>query len=101
MDLPPAPDILLKGIRCNCSTGCGTMRCGCKKNGLPCSQASGTCQETSCDNCLLSSTNVSNENIEDSDTEDYTRHTILFAVFFFATPNSANAHNIANAPSIH
>jgi len=30
-DLPPAPDDLLKMIRCNCQTDCSTMRCMCKK----------------------------------------------------------------------
>jgi hypothetical protein len=52
MDLPPAPDALLKIIRCSCTTGCTTRRCSCRKNGLQCSFACGACQETNCDNGL-------------------------------------------------
>ena len=35
-DVPPAPDSLLKMIHCNCTTGCETARCTCKRYGLPC-----------------------------------------------------------------
>ena len=33
-DLPCAPEELLKIISCNCKTGCSSMRCSGKKNGL-------------------------------------------------------------------
>lgn len=50
MDKKPAPDILLKMVHCNCSTGCNTLRCGCKKYGLECTRACGPCQDGSCGN---------------------------------------------------
>ncbi len=31
-----APDNLLKMIHCNCTTGCTTLRCSCRRYGLPC-----------------------------------------------------------------
>jgi len=49
-DMPPAPDYLLNMIRCSCKTKCATSRCGCKRNGLPCSAACGECQISGCDN---------------------------------------------------
>jgi len=45
-----APDILLKVIQCNCLNSCKTLRCSCRRNGLPCSSACGPCQVTNCDN---------------------------------------------------
>ena len=36
-DLSPAPDELLKMIRCNCHTDCSSMRCTCKKYIVKCS----------------------------------------------------------------
>ena len=41
MDLNPAPDKLLKMIRCNCSTGCVTQKCSCRRNGLECTTTCG------------------------------------------------------------
>ena len=38
-DLPPAPDELLRVIRCNCTTDCSTARCSCRKHSLECSCA--------------------------------------------------------------
>ena len=32
IDLPPAPDELLKMMRCNCHTDCSSVRCTCKKH---------------------------------------------------------------------
>lgn len=43
-DLPAAPQELLEIIRCNCKSGCHTMRCTCKKNGMDCSMACGECR---------------------------------------------------------
>ena len=34
--LPPAPDELLRVIRCNCTTDCSTARCSCRKHSLEC-----------------------------------------------------------------
>lgn len=50
MDNKPAPDILLKMIHCNCSAGCNTLRCSCKKYGLECTGACGPCQDGNCEN---------------------------------------------------
>ena len=50
MDTAPAPEALLKMIHCNCSSGCRTLHCNCKKHGLNCSQAHGSCQDSQCDN---------------------------------------------------
>ena len=49
-DLPPAPESLLKVIRCNCKTDCNTRRCTCKKLGLDCTPACGECKGVSCTN---------------------------------------------------
>ena len=49
-DLPPAPSNLLEMIRCNCKTGCNTLRCSCLKNGLECTSACGNCEGLSCSN---------------------------------------------------
>ena len=44
MDNTPAPDVLLQMIHCNCVGGCNTMRCSCKKYGLECTAACGSCK---------------------------------------------------------
>ena len=50
-DLPPAPDTLLRVVRCNCATGCSTMRCSCRKHNIECSPpACGQCRGSSCTN---------------------------------------------------
>ena len=48
--LPPAPEHLLKVIRCNCQTDCSTLRCSCKKHNIECTPACGNCKGTSCAN---------------------------------------------------
>ena len=45
-----APEELLKIIKCNCSRGCKSSRCGCRRYGLPCTAACGHCQTENCDN---------------------------------------------------
>ena len=49
-DLPPAPDELLKIIRCNCHTDCSTLRCTCRKHNVKCSPACGNCMGSGCTN---------------------------------------------------
>ncbi|XP_076444211.1 uncharacterized protein LOC143282453 [Babylonia areolata] len=49
-DLPPAPEDLLKVIRCNCKTDCSSKRCTCRKHGLGCSVACGRCKGLGCSN---------------------------------------------------
>ena len=57
-DLPPAPDELLKIIRCNCHADCSSMRCTCKKHNVKCSPACGNCRGLGCTN---------SDNLEDED----------------------------------
>jgi len=51
-DLEPAPEDLLKVIRCNCKSSaanqCFTNLCTCRKNGLHCIAACGNCHGQSC-----------------------------------------------------
>ena len=49
-DLPPAPQDLLKIVRCNCTTDCSSGRCSCQKHGMKCSLACGQCRGSSCSN---------------------------------------------------
>lgn len=60
MDNNPAPDILLKMVHCNCSAGCNTLRCSCKKYGLECTKACGPCQDGNCEN--MTNTPILEEN---------------------------------------
>jgi len=59
-DNTPAPQKLLKVIRCNCKTGCYSLRCICRKNGLDCSMACGECRGV-CANISLSADTDSEE----------------------------------------
>jgi len=53
-DQKPAPDDLLKVIRCSCKTtshnACGTNLCSCRRNGLFCVSACSSCHGTDCNN---------------------------------------------------
>ena len=49
-DLPPAPQDLLKVIRCNCKKDCSSKRCKCRIHGLECSVACGQCKGFGCSN---------------------------------------------------
>lgn len=49
MTRPAAPDEILKMIFCNCKKGCGNA-CSCKKAGLFCNDACGSCRSNSCNN---------------------------------------------------
>ena len=48
--LAPAPDQLLKIIRCNCKLNCDSKKCTCRKHGLECSNGCGNCKGISCSN---------------------------------------------------
>ncbi len=58
-----APDDLLKVVHCNCSTGCKTARCSCRRYALPCTAACGPCQTENCDN-------PNNQDVEDDEDSD-------------------------------
>ena len=49
-DPPAAHASLLEIVRCNCKSDCGSQRCSCKKQGMDCLAACGTCRENSCMN---------------------------------------------------
>ena len=49
-DLPAGPVNLLAIIRCNCTSGCTTARCSCRKHGLHCSGLCGDCKGLHCTN---------------------------------------------------
>ena len=49
-DQSAAPESLLIIIHCRCSTDCTTIRCSCRKHGLPCSKVCGKCQTNDCSN---------------------------------------------------
>jgi len=42
-DKDMAPKNLLEVIRCNCKSGCLSMRCSCRKSGMDCTLACGEC----------------------------------------------------------
>ena len=64
-DLPPAPDELLRVIRCNCTTDRRTARCSCRKHSLECSPACGRCRGIGCSNS--SAADISDEDDDDDD----------------------------------
>ena len=52
-DAAPAPDDILKFIKCNCkalNNLCGSYQCSCRKNGMKCVPACGICHGLSCSN---------------------------------------------------
>ena len=53
-DLDPAPEWLLQVVRCKCKMStkhpCGTLSCSCRKNGLTCVTACGSCHGEDCEN---------------------------------------------------
>ena len=50
-DLLPAPEDLLKVIRCGCTTDSESLRCSCRKSGLKCTVACSNCKGLAC-KCL-------------------------------------------------
>ena len=49
-DMKPAPQALLKIIRCACKSDCRTKRCTCRKYGLSCTSMCVGCSGSSCSN---------------------------------------------------
>ena len=49
-EIKVAPDHLLKLVHCNCTTGCRTTRCSCRRYGIPCQDFCGQCQVSECQN---------------------------------------------------
>ena len=52
-DLPPALKSLLHVVRCNCKSGCSTMRCSCRKHNLECLPVCSQCRGSSCTNSFV------------------------------------------------
>ena len=70
-DLPPAPDDLLRVIRCNCQSDCSTLRCTCRKHNVKCSLACGNCRGSGCMNSdPLAHEEVDNDDDDDDDNSD-------------------------------
>ena len=54
MDKAPAPDSLMKIIKCGCTLNCDTNKCTCKKHGLFCTDLCENCNEGNCINVDIS-----------------------------------------------
>ena len=50
MDNAPAPESLLKVIKCGCTLYCDSNQCTCKKNGLFCTELCENCDAGNCIN---------------------------------------------------
>ena len=61
-DSSPAPGTLLELVRCTCKAGCGTLRCGCRRQGLECSSA--------CSGCRGICANMANNDMENDAESD-------------------------------
>lgn len=61
---PPAPDVVMNVVRCQCKKGCKTKACTCKKNSASCSEFCG---------CIAFGCSNSRELIEkpDDESEDF------------------------------
>ncbi|MCG8432113.1 MAG: hypothetical protein MJA29_13210, partial [Candidatus Omnitrophica bacterium] len=49
-ELPAGPEKLLSMIRCQCTSGCSSARCSCRKHGIVCSYLYGECKGIHCTN---------------------------------------------------
>ena len=49
-DIQPAPDTLLRIIRCNCASDCESRSWSCRKHAMKCSIACGQCKGNACTN---------------------------------------------------
>ena len=69
-DNPPAPEKLLNIIHCNCDpstdNACGSLRCTCRKHGVPCLSGCGRCKGELCTNCFPESASYPNPGLETS-----------------------------------
>ena len=61
-DFGPATQSLLDIVRCTYKTGCGPLRCGCRRQGMPCSSA--------CSGCRRICQNMSNNDVDDNEDGD-------------------------------
>ena len=68
-DQPPAPDDLLKIIRCKCKTECKSALCSCRRNGLKCVTACAVCHGQDCTNVEEAAADDTEELWMDSDVD--------------------------------
>ena len=66
-NFPPAPQSILKGVKCSCTGTCFSARCSCRKNGIECSTACKNCKGHSCFNSSSYDVNLDDE----CNTEEY------------------------------
>ena len=60
-DIAPAPENILKVIKCGCKGSCSSMRCTCRKNGVECSSVCNGCKGI---NCLNASSVIEEDNFD-------------------------------------
>ena len=65
-----APTELLNLTACKCKTGCKSNKCGCRKLGMKCIPACGTCHGTDCTNADIENEDTDAEENEDEDETD-------------------------------
>ena len=66
-DLDPAPENILKLVRCNCKSIknlCGTNACTCRRTGISCISACGQCNGKDCNNTMRQEIDESVEETE-------------------------------------
>jgi hypothetical protein len=62
--VPAAPQSLLEVVSCKCKTHCRSANCSCRRYGLLCTLACGSCQDSLCENPY-----THQDTIEDDDDE--------------------------------
>ena len=65
-----APTELLNLTACKCRAGCKSNKCGCRKLGIKCIPACGTCHGTDCTNADVDNEDTDAEENEDEDETD-------------------------------
>ena len=69
-DVSPAPENILRIIRCNCHADCSTTRCTCRTHSLVCSSACGQCRGSGCTNSTRRTYVVEEDDELDESEED-------------------------------
>jgi len=98
-DIEPAPDDLLKYVRCKCKASsripCSTNLCSCQKSGLNCVTACRDCRGEECQNAAPVHTE------EDEILEDANNIETLFLIFFSERINTYLENHIRYPLLIH
>ena len=72
-DKSAIPEDLLKKISCNCKTGCGGNKCGCRKHGLQCTEL--------CTNCFNNCTNIETHSDDFNESDEISAETEIPTLF--------------------